>query len=74
MCKISRAYDAYCDSELENYSVDPEPSVWCSCCCEPFYPEETINGDCIPCHEAVQADLKAEREFIGPPQVLRWNP
>ena len=65
MCRISRAYDAFCDRELDAYfdAPDPEPAE-CACCNEQCEPDDLTNGECPAC----AAETAAWAAFCGPRQ------
>lgn len=65
-CCISRAYDAFCDRELDDFYAehDPEP-MECSCCNEPCDTGALDrNGECSAC----AAENLAWATFCGPLQ------
>ena len=68
MCSISRAYDSYCDAELERYYEEDEPEPHeCECCGEEFDEEPTPDGECPAC-VGTFARWRFWDSFCGPRQ------
>ena len=64
MCRISRAYDDYCDSELDAFEPEPLECANCGEVCEPT--DLNRHDECTTC----AAESLYWVAFVGPRQVM----